>query len=681
MTLAQLSRKAGIILIYSLVLLIPFFFLTTTPDFYDFNKQSLLLGVSLVSLLVLGINFAFERQVRLTFSPFGLPLLSLVAVFVISTIIKSPNRFDALLEPGQTGTWLALLVFFTCAINFIRTKSELDHLVTSLTISVALFGLITILWASGVASKIPLISNIQFLASATWSPSGSPLATLTFFLALIPFLILLLVQEKTLHLKSGLLAISFALMLVATGILSYRLFMSPEASVKPIFLPHNIGWAIALESLKVSPFLGTGPETFSSDFTRFRPISYNLSSNWALRFTTSSNHYLQVLSTLGLLGIVAYGFLAYRIYSTILKSSKSVSPLPIASLVAAGAILLTYLFLPSYFLQSVFLVVFLVLTTVSLKISGSSLIHESTIDIVAASQTRNSPLLPYILLILIVLITLPSGYFTVRAYAAEVLFQKALIAAGKNDGKSTYDTLIKTISTNPYRDTYRIAYSQTNLLLANALASNPAAAGLTDTDRNTITQLVQQAIREAKNAVALNPTKVTNLENLAAVYRNLLNFAQGADAWTIASYQQAISLDPVNPNLRIALGGVYYAQKNWNDAVRLFQSGVDLKPNLANAQYNLAAAYREKGDLELAVSALQKTVDLLDKSSADYAKAASELAELQKKVGETTPPAKPTTSQLTRPEPLPTPKVTPPLQLDESLSPQSPSTPAASPQP
>lgn len=666
MSLATISRKVGVSLVFIFVFVLPFFFLTTTPDYYDFNKQALLIGVSLVSLLILGINFASERQVRLIFSPFGLPLLSLAAIFIISTIIKSPNRLDALLEPGQTGTWLALIIFFTCASSFIRTKYELDHLITTLVVSVTILGLLTLLWTSGLASKVPLISSIQYLVSTTWSPTGSPLATLTIFLALLPFLILLLVRRKTLHLKSGLLAISFALILVATGTLGYRLFVSPDPSTKPVFLSQSVGWAIALESLKISPLFGTGPNTFFSNFTRFRPLSYNLSPNWALRFATSSNNYLQIISTLGLLGIVSFGFLGYRIYTTFTKSSQSVTPLPLATLAAAASIMITYLFLPGYFIQTAYLVVFLTLTTLALKISGSSLIHESNIDIVATSKTRKSPLLPYITLILVILITIPTGYLTVRAYAAEVLFQKALTAAANNDGKATYDTLIKAISTNPYRDTYRIAYSQTNLLLANGLASQQ---NLTDTDRNTITQLVQQAIREAKNAVALNPTKVTNLENLAGVYRNLLNFAQGADAWTVASYQQAAALDPINPNLRIALGGVYFAQKNWTDAIRLFQSAVDLKPDLANAHYNLASAYREKGDFAPAVSAMQRTMDLLDKSSADYTKASSELAELQKKVGEITPPSKPAASQLTQPEPLPTPKVNPPLKLDESASP------------
>jgi len=617
-------KKIGFVLITAGAFVLPFFFLPITAEFYDFNKQALVIFLALASLLILTASFVAERQVTLTFSPFGLPILALLASLILSTIFKSPNRADALLDPGQTGTYLGLAVIFFCAINFIRSKKQLDIFSAALTVSAALLGLVTIF---------------------SWFPIGPPLPTLTLFLAFLPFLALQLMREKTLRFKSILLAVSFALVLVASGLLIYRWD-------RPVFLPHRFSWAIALESLKISPFLGTGPGSYLADFTQFRPVTYNLTPDWSTRFTTASNFYFQVSSTLGLLGLTAYLWLIYRV-ALALKKSSNLHFIPILVIFA------TQLFLPAYFIQTAFLFLFLILAVAALKLAGSSLIQESTIDIVAASS--KSSFLPIICLILATAIVLPAGYFFARSYLAEVLFQKALTAAAANDGKTTYDTLIKAVAANPYRDSYRVIYSQTNLLLANSLASNK---DLTDADRSTITQLVQQAIREAKNAAALNPTKVTNLENLAGVYRNLLNFAQGADAWTIASYRQAIALDPVNPNLRIALGGVYFAQKNWDEAIRFFQSAVDLKPDLANAHYNLAAGYREKGETPKAVAAMQTVLTLVDKSSADYTKAAQELASLN------AAPATPAASQLTRPEPLPTPKVNPPLQLDESPSPQ-----------
>ena len=404
-------------------------------------------------------------------------------------------------------------------------------------------------------------------------------------------------------------------------------------------------------------------------------IRYNLDQNWAVRFTSSSNQYLQVLTLTGFAGLVIYLLWIGKLSIMASHSFRTKDNLSIAVGGALLFLILIQLLLPLTVVTLPLMFILASVLILSHKQAGMSTVSESTLDIVAATTSGSSPILPWIFAAIIFATVIPTGYLLGRAYAAEVMFQNSLVAAGANDGKKTYDTLIATIKTNPYRDTYRVAYSQTNMLIANTLASNK---NLSESDRQTVTQLVQQAIREAKNAVALNPTKVTNVENLASIYRNLLNFAQGADAWTTASYQQAVTLDPINPNLRIALGGVFFAQKNYDEAIRIFQTAVDLKPDLANAHYNLATAFREKEQYERALTSLEQVLSLVDKNSEDYTKASGEADELRKKVAtKEESKAVNTPSQLTAPEKsLPQPKIIPPIQVSESLAPEAPSTPS-----
>jgi tetratricopeptide (TPR) repeat protein len=386
-----------------------------------------------------------------------------------------------------------------------------------------------------------------------------------------------------------------------------------------------------------------------------------------------------MLTVTGFLGLVAYLYWLGSQVQMYVKSFASKEFLPLAVGSALIALMFVQIWLPLTTVTLGLMFILSAMLVLAHRQAGLSTVHESTLDIVAATSTGHSPIFPWVILIIVILVFVPSIYLVSRAYGAETLFQKSLVAASANDGKKTYDTLIETVQANPYRDTYRVAYSQTNMLIANTLASNK---DISDADRNTVTQLVQQAIREAKNAVALNPTKVTNVENLASIYRNLLNFAQGADAWTIAAYQQAVILDPVNPNLRIALGGVYFAQKNFDEATQIFQTAVDLKPDLANAHYNLAAALREKGQYERALASLNQVMQLIeDKNSSDYQTASAETDELKKKIEPTTTPVseKPSTpTQLTTPEKeLPKPKIVPPIQVSDALAPEAPATPSA----
>jgi len=425
---------------------------------------------------------------------------------------------------------------------------------------------------------------------------------------------------------------------------------------KPLLLSYSTSWAIAVESFKNwRLFLfGIGPTNFLEAFSQFRPVSYNLSNLWAIRFSSSSNYYFHLLTTVGALGIASFLWLIGKTIKTQIKFNQEGS---LTVFVPLLTILIIFLFLSPNFLLLFCFYLFLALLALNLPYSGE---YSETSKI--ASWAIFIPTLLFVLCCL---------FFTGRTYAAEVFFRRSLNALAQNDGTGAYSNQVKAITLNPFHDLYRLAYSQTNLALAYSLASR---SGLSDQDRQNITALVQQAIREAKAAVSLNKNKVVNWENLANIYRQLINFAQGSDQWAITALSQAIKLDPTNPQLKLNLGGIYYALKNYDEAIRFFQQAVEIKPNFANGYYNLSAAYREKSNFQKAHEAMLATLNLVPTTSEDYNKARQELDELAKKVTaseaaqakpEKIPEPKPTQQPLIEPEPYPSPVITPPIELPE----------------
>lgn len=685
MTASHSLQKVNVALTTATIFLLPLFFLPITSEFYEFNKQVLLIAVALVTLVIWTVRFLVDKQVRLTRSPFGLPLLGFGVVWGLSTYFHSPNKWEAIFEPGSTGTVLALTAIFFTAINAVHNKKHIEWQVNALLLSVGVLGTVTALFASGL---FPAISPIGFMKSPLWTPVGNPFSTLLILVTGLVFTGIIAFKTRFNKAKNNTLVTIFALVATFLGsaFMMYRLFLIPGSPNRPVFLSQGVSWSIALEALKTAPILGTGPSTYLADFTRFRPISYNTTETWAVRFASSSNFYLQLLSTLGIAGLITYLLVVARSVQLSLKALRTTTDTSLHSIVVAATITLVLTFIAQIFFPvslTVMAVVFflLIITTSAFKQLGSSVVHEANIDIVAASESGlRTPVLPVISVLVAVVLTAITGYYLGRAYLAEVYFQQALVKAASNDGKATYDLLIKAYTTNPTRDAYRVAYAQTNLLLANSLAGKK---DLSNDDRNTIGTLIQQSIREAKNAVALNPLKVTNVENLAGVYKSLIPLAKGADTWTVASYRAAIQLDPANPNLRIALGGVLYQLKQYDAAIQLFQQAVDLKPNLANAHYNLSAAYREKGDFQRAASAMQQVIANVNRDSADYTKATAELEELKKKLGQKTPTTTsetnaPAQTNLEAPKPLPTPLATP-IEVPADLGPNTTTTPAVSP--
>lgn len=230
-------------------------------------------------------------------------------------------------------------------------------------------------------------------------------------------------------------------------------------------------------------------------------------------------------------------------------------------------------------------------------------------------------LVVYLTILFLAAIAIPSvTYGFVRNYLSEYYFKQSLDALPKGVITPIYTSQQKAILLNPFQEKYHITFAQVNLLIANSIALQKKDT-LSQQDRQNITQTIQIAIQEAKATVALNPQKSANWENLALIYRNLVNVAQDADTWAISSYERAILADPVNPQLRLALGGVYYSLQQFPNAANLFSQALTLKPNWANARYNLAWAFYQNKEYEKASVVMQNIFGLIDKNSADYQKA------------------------------------------------------------
>ena len=63
-------------------------------------------------------------------------------------------------------------------------------------------------------------------------------------------------------------------------------------------------------------FVGTGPETFPYAFQPFRTKILNYSSEWDFVFNKPHNYYLEILATMGILGLVSYGILMFKVLRT-----------------------------------------------------------------------------------------------------------------------------------------------------------------------------------------------------------------------------------------------------------------------------------------------------------------------------------------------------------------------------
>jgi tetratricopeptide (TPR) repeat protein len=195
--------------------------------------------------------------------------------------------------------------------------------------------------------------------------------------------------------------------------------------------------------------------------------------------------------------------------------------------------------------------------------------------------------------------------------------RKSLNAISAGNITQAYDNQISALRFNPNRDSYYDAFSKVNMTIAIALASKDPEE-LTDKDRQDIQTLISQALQNSKIATEqVGPLNVANWRTRAQIYQNLVNVAQNAFEWSISAYNTAIQLDPVNPALRLDLGGVYFAAGDYLSAANQFRQAVTLKQDYANARYNFALSLVALGELEQAKQELEITKLLLPEGSQD----------------------------------------------------------------
>jgi len=203
---------------------------------------------------------------------------------------------------------------------------------------------------------------------------------------------------------------------------------------------------------------------------------------------------------------------------------------------------------------------------------------------------------------------------------AEKFYFQSLDEQRNNNINASYQDLGTVIKLVPYEETYMRYFSRMNLAVAIAMSRE----NLSDEGKNTYLSHIQMAIQGARIAAGLNPEKVENIENLADTYQSLQNNLAGADKWALTYYESAIKLFPTSPELHVKRGGIFFNQKDYDSAIKEFQTAAMLKQNHANSYYNLAYTYRKKGDYQKAEEAIRTVLKLVVKDSDNYKTAMNE---------------------------------------------------------
>lgn len=687
----------------AVVVLVPLSFTPLTTEFFETPKIILLILAVLILSVVWSLNWIVEGKVIITRTPLDLSLVLLLIVVLVSTFL-SESRNVAIFGNfprihGSAITWVAYILFYFILASNLKGVGHIRSLLYSL------LGASAVLAVVSIFSYFSLFLPFNFAKAVNFTPAGSSFSASALFALLLPLLVtsiiridrflspliatvlatvfsvailltgtpaswaaaivgtgLVILFSSKSDLKSGvkLLAVPVVVTLVI-GVLSFVPFGKKTNPLmqrwtdfpKEVQLSAIDSWVVSATSFRDSPFFGSGPSTYLFNFTAYRPATFNNSTYWNIRFDSAFNEYLQILGTLGGLGLLAFMFFSAVVVSFAAKGLKSKDNNLALGLSVCALVAIVLMVLHATTPVLVITTLTLLAVLMGLYKNGGK-VKELTLGIKASELKRmdsipgsgtalnyvgSGDILPVILFIPVFILVLIALYQTYNGVAADYYHRKALNSA-QNNALNTYNYLVKAENLNPRIDLYRVDLAQTNFALANSIAASkgPTEASpegsLTDQDKANIQQLLSQSIAEARNAVALSPRSAQNWEILGSIYRQITGVAQNALTFALEAYGKAISLDPYNPLLRLNVGGIYYSAKNYDLAIRFFSDAVNLKPDFANGWYNLSIALRDKGNLQEAQTAAERVVSLLQKdtNNPDYKTASAYLSDLKARI-------------------------------------------------
>lgn len=578
-------------IILSLTLfLFPLFFLPLTQEYFATAKLYLIVFSCLLLLIVTAVEIATSKKFEFWISTIEFIKILFLSSLLISLIVSSPNKVQALLNPNFG---LVAILSLTLLTFYIERSTIIVFKI--LSFSTLVLSAVTIAFFFQPFRNTTLPFELQFLQNRFFTPLGAQIDLAIFlgFMIVVEILQFILLSTSA---KKSLLSTSYYLLTTIITLAAFGLTVDSLLSGGlEQMLPFIYGWYSFTETLKnpLTALVGVGVDNFAAVFTHARDVAFNQSALWQIRsFDVSRSSILHIATESGLLGLSVTIVILIWAFKNAIKAHKIL----LIPLVYLAAILL--FFPPSL---TVFFIFLIGLTSIDEEATRKKLIDIKVKNKFAFNLSVATSLLIF------------SGvaiYLLLRSYLAEFYFKKSIDALARNRGKALYDAQRTAIITNPYIERFHINFSQTNLLLADTIAKK--AKTPSEKDKDIITQAATTALAEAKNAIILNPQKASNWENLGLITRNLVNVIEGMDKETIDAYEKAIILDPQNPAYRMSLGSTHFLQGNFSEAVRSFEHAVALKPDWANAHYNLAWALYLNQDSQKAIAEMQAAISLLD---------------------------------------------------------------------
>ena len=647
------------------VFMMPLFFLPWTSSFVEFQKQTLLIGIAGIALIIWLAGTIKNGVIQLRNSKMMLPIaFFLLSIFVAS--IFSIEKFRSIfgvgnVVSGSLATYVSLIILFLIIIFTVEDGGAriIKFLVLSSVVALILGMLQTFevfliplsfakskifttlgqLNSMGVLSAVllPLLIGSQRLKNSGhfWKYLRFlGIGTTIFVLAFINWWILwtIVVASMIIFIVTGyfysqgfkpkkfvlpMVIIVMGIFFILTNLNLSFLKKGLPLEVAPSF---PLSFNVAKETLKESPVFGYGLENFIFAYEKFGTAAFTGTIFSELRFQDAVSEFFTIAVQAGIVGIAAILYLIVSLILIVLKNIRLKKHIDETGLAFISALIIGYFLYP--FNMLLMFVFWIGLAVFILNIEKD----ERKIKISLENSPRYS-LASSVVFVLGLVLALVGWYYTIIRYRADIKFAQA---ATESNIDKALEKIVSAININPYDSRY---YNLGANIILSRIESEIQKKDSDPQRQVRIQNFIQGAFDITKRATDINPHDSQNWAQRGFVYQNLLGIVGDADNLAIQSYLEALKRSPSNSAVYNRIGQILLiradstiaiaatqkdqakrsqlvasARNDLINAEASFKKAVEINNNFGLAIYNLGVVYEREGKLKEAIGQIEKII-------------------------------------------------------------------------
>ncbi|PIR85252.1 hypothetical protein COU15_01795 [Candidatus Kaiserbacteria bacterium CG10_big_fil_rev_8_21_14_0_10_45_20] len=357
-----------------------------------------------------------------------------------------------------------------------------------------------------------------------------------------------------------------------------------------------------------SPFFGSGPNTFSSQWLLYRPEGVLSSPYWNTSFLSGSGAIPTAIATGGI--VVAFGWVFFLLMllvtsarALMFSSAVEESTYFLVSITSLGSLylgVLHILYPPSQLLTILF---FLFAGLFIASLVGTRMVRYIDISFIRA------PRIGFVAVFTSIVILIASAgalYATAVTYASSVYSARATALLNTGDLNGAFVATQQALQLRVQDQHYRALASIDLARLDSVFASD---TGDRTENQEKFRELFTRSLENSNNAIALNDKSFQNWFLKAFIYSSVVPLEiEGAYDVAVSTLEKSREFNPKNPEIDFRLAQVHLVGGTESQSSEAIARALELKPNYTNAILLRAQTELDKGEIDNAINSVSVAV-------------------------------------------------------------------------